>query len=127
MQVGQKVTRDGSPRVGTITGRPNGDQVAVRWADGTDSTEYTCDLMPADGRYAAVRQAARRTGRTIKAAWHAARPHLPRWMVAAFLLCLAVPGPFDELAMMLMIAGMVACKPAMRREMSAAIRSAWSA
>jgi hypothetical protein len=74
-----------------------------------------------------IMRTARKIARTVKAAWQVARHHLPKWVAVAFVLCLAIPGPLDELAMLIVIGAMAALKPAMRREMSASIRSAWSA
>jgi hypothetical protein len=45
-------------------------------------------------------------------------------MGAVLTICLLIPGPMDEL---LVIAGMAACKPAMRADFAQTVPQAWAA
>jgi len=40
------------------------------------------------------------------------------------LALLAIPGPLDELAFVLLAAGVIACRPALRRQLAASLRLA---
>jgi hypothetical protein len=42
-----------------------------------------------------------RTRRVCTALWRFS--HLPKWVVVAFGICLAIPGPFDEMALSLAV------------------------
>lgn len=33
--------------------------------------------------------------------WHTLKAIMPRWLMIAFTVCLVIPGPFDELALLL--------------------------
>ncbi len=46
---------------------------------------------------------------------------LPAWLR---WLLLAIPGPLDELAFVLLAAGVIACRPALRRQLAASLRLA---
>jgi hypothetical protein len=53
------------------------------------------------GILAAVRTGARRARRIAVAVWRFAR--LPKWLAVTFAVCLAIPGPLDELALALVV------------------------
>jgi hypothetical protein len=77
---------------------------------------------------AAWRELARFTRRLIRAL-HAAititRRHVPAWLGVALAIALAIPGPIDELIVLIVVAGFAAAKPAMRAELRAGIPAAW--
>ena len=49
---------------------------------------------------------------------------LPAWLRWLPLALLAIPGPLDELAFVLLAAGVIACRPALRRQLAASLRLA---
>jgi hypothetical protein len=53
--------------------------------------------------------------------FHAARRHTPKWLGALITIALLIPGPQDELLVLVILAVWAAFKPAMRRD----IREAW--
>lgn len=55
-------------------------------------------------------------------AFRAAKRHCPKWLLALVGIALAIPGPQDELLVLLILAAWAAFKPAMRAD----IRSAWN-
>lgn len=48
--------------------------------------------------------------------------HSPRWLAVLMGVALLIPGPQDELVVLLIVAAMVMVKPALRAE----LRSVWS-
>jgi hypothetical protein len=58
------------------------------------------------------------TRRTMRAM----RALLPAWALAAFGVCLAIPGPFDEAAFLLAALVLVACQPVRARRAASAWR-----
>jgi hypothetical protein len=58
--------------------------------------------------------AARKVKRALRAA-------LPVWLIAVFTACLVIPGPFDELAMVIVTSALCALQPVR----FARARSAW--
>jgi hypothetical protein len=73
----------------------------------------------------AIRPTAGKLMRTAKAVFAVCRRHVPAWMGAVLTVCLFIPGPLDELVVLLAIASMVVFKPAMRADMGLAISQAW--
>lgn len=64
--------------------------------------------------------------RTAHAAITVTRRHVPKWLGLLITVCLFIPGPLDEALVLVVIAVMVAVKPVMRRDLSAAIAAAWT-
>jgi hypothetical protein len=75
----------------------------------------------------AIRLTVRRLIRTAHAILTVTRRHVPAWMGAVLTICLLVPGPVDELLVLLAIAGMAAFKPAMRAEFAQTVPQGWAA
>ena len=63
-----------------------------------------------------VRSQAIRCGR----AFVAAKRHTPKWMAALITIALLIPGPQDELVVVLILAAWAAFKPVMRRDIAQA-------
>lgn len=53
--------------------------------------------------------------------------HVPKWVAGVLTVCLFIPGPLDELLVLLVIAVLVAFKPVMRADLASATRAAWRA
>jgi hypothetical protein len=68
----------------------------------------------------------RRLIRTGHATITVTRRHVPAWIGGLLTVCLLIPGPVDELLVLLVIAGMAAFKPAMRADFADAIPQAWA-
>lgn len=67
----------------------------------------------------------RRTWRVLHAVLVVTKRHVPKWVAGVLTVCLFIPGPLDELLVLLVIAVMVAFKPAMRHELVSGARAAW--
>lgn len=67
----------------------------------------------------------RRVARTLHAVIAITRRHVPAWLGAALTLALIIPGPIDELLVLIVIAGFAAAKPLMRAELRAGAVTAW--
>jgi hypothetical protein len=70
--------------------------------------------------------AVRRVRRLAVALWRFAR--LPKWLAVVFGACLAIPGPLDEMALVLVIGGVIAWQlrtRANRRRFCRYMRTAW--
>ena len=52
---------------------------------------------------------------------------MPAWIGGLLTVCLLIPGPVDELLVLLLIAGIAAFKPAMRADFAVTIPQAWKA
>lgn len=74
----------------------------------------------------AIAITARRLYRTMRAVIAVSRKHLPKWLAGLLAIALAIPGPQDELVVLLIIGVFVAFKPAMRADLSTAIQGAWT-
>jgi len=70
---------------------------------------------------------ARKLLRTAGAILTVTRRHVPAWMGAVLTICLLIPGPVDELLVLLAVAGMAAFKPAMRADFAQTVPQAWAA
>lgn len=68
----------------------------------------------------------RRAFRVLHAIIAVSRRHAPKWLAVVLAVALAIPGPIDELVVLLIIGGMVAFKPVMRADMVASVRTAWA-
>lgn len=67
--------------------------------------------------------------RVAAVAWKFAMRHVPKWLRRLLAVCLAIPGPFDELAALLVVAVFLAWalrSAESRREVAASVRSAWA-
>ena len=67
----------------------------------------------------------RRVIRTVHAVIRITRKHVPAWLGAALVVALAIPGPIDELAVLVVVAVFAAFKPAMRAELRSGTAAAW--
>lgn len=83
------------------------------------------DVTHAEHTLATVLAWTRRVLRTFTAVIAATRRHVPAWLGAALTLALLIPGPIDELLVLVVIAGFAIAKPAMRADIAAAMRSEW--
>lgn len=75
----------------------------------------------------AVKTGARRARRTAVAVWRFAR--LPKWLAVTFAACLAIPGPLDEMAVVLVVGVVIAWQLRTRRSRARFgryMRVAWS-
>jgi hypothetical protein len=69
---------------------------------------------------------ARKLIRTAGAILTVTRRHVPAWIGGLLTICLLIPGPVDELLVLLVIAAMAAFKPAMRADFARTIPQAWT-
>lgn len=53
------------------------------------------------------------------------RRHVPAWVGALLTVALLIPGPIDELLVLLLIAGIAAFKPQMRADFARTVPQAW--
>jgi hypothetical protein len=75
----------------------------------------------------AVRVLARRVKRLSVALWRFAK--LPRWLAVTFAACVVIPGPFDEMAVALVVGVLLAWQlrtRANRARFARYMRVAWS-
>lgn len=68
----------------------------------------------------------RRIGRVLQAVFGVTRRHAPRWIVALLAVALAIPGPVDELIVLVIIGALVAIQPVLRAAMVTAVSAAWT-
>lgn len=66
--------------------------------------------------------ATKRALRIMAAVMGVAKRYIP-WMATVFTVCLIVPGPFDEIGALVVIAIYAAFKPDMRRDLAIAFRT----
>ncbi|BCP02494.1 hypothetical protein MINTM018_52630 (plasmid) [Mycobacterium intracellulare] len=52
--------------------------------------------------------------------------HVPKWLAAIITIALLIPGPQDELLVLIIIGVYAAFKPAMRKDFATTTREAWS-
>jgi hypothetical protein len=76
---------------------------------------------------AATVDATRKLIRTAGAILTVTRLHVPAWMGAVLTICLLIPGPVDELLVLLAIAGMAAFKPTKRADFAQTVLQARAA
>jgi hypothetical protein len=69
----------------------------------------------------------RRGLRVAGAAIAVTREHAPRWLAVVLSVALAIPGPVDELIVLMIVAFVAWRRPVMRAAMVDAVRVAWSA
>lgn len=82
----------------------------------------TVDLIAV---WAWLRFNAARLGRTAHAIFTVTRRHVPRWVGVVLTACLFIPGPLDELLVLIAIGVLVAVKPVMRRDLILSVAAAW--
>ena len=75
----------------------------------------------------AITTTARRLLRTAHAILAVTRRHVPAWIGGLLTVCLLIPGPVDELLVLVLIAGIAAFKPAMRADFAQTVPQAWAA
>lgn len=68
----------------------------------------------------------RRTCRVLHAVLTVTKRHVPKWIAGLLTVCLFIPGPLDEILVLIVIGVMVGFKPAMRRDLAAGIKNAWA-
>jgi hypothetical protein len=56
-----------------------------------------------------------------------AKAHSPRWLLPVLAVCLAIPGPLDELIVLAIVLVPVLRSRAARAELAASVRAAWNA
>ncbi|HLH59201.1 MAG TPA: nucleoside hydrolase [Streptosporangiaceae bacterium] len=66
-----------------------------------------------------------RLARVARAVWRFAKSHVPRWMLPVLAVCLFIPGPFDELAVLAVVAIPVLRSRAARAELAESVAAAW--
>lgn len=69
----------------------------------------------------------RRAIKVAQAVFTVTKRHVPKWVAGVLTVCLFIPGPLDELLVLVVIAVMIAFKPAMRSDLASGIKSAWNA
>src|ERR1700744_1092522 len=75
----------------------------------------------------AIRFTARRLIRTVHAIIAVTRRHVPTWVGGLLTAALLIPGPVDELLVLLFIVGFAAVKPEMRADFACTVPQAWAA
>ena len=73
----------------------------------------------------AVMAGLRRTWRVASAVTRFAVRHSPKWLVPVLAVCLAIPGPVDELVVLAFILAPVLRSRENRAELAASVRAAW--
>jgi hypothetical protein len=63
--------------------------------------------------------------RVARALWQFSKARTPKWLLPILGVCLFVPGPFDELAVLAVVLVPVLRRQADRRELVAAVSAAW--
>lgn len=72
-----------------------------------------------------MKRAALRCWRVLAAVWRFAKARCPKWLVPVLAVCLVIPGPFDELAVLAVVAVPVLRSRQAREELAAMVREAW--
>lgn len=73
-----------------------------------------------------LRSQAIRVARTVKGLIGVTKRHMPKWMAAVITIALLIPGPQDELLVLVILGVWAAFKPAMRRDIRATVYEAWN-
>ena len=68
--------------------------------------------------------AVRRMWRVTTAVWRFARSHSPKWLLPVLAVCLWIPGPFDELLVLVIVAWPVLRSREARHELGTAVSEA---
>lgn len=67
----------------------------------------------------------RRLWRVTVALWRFAKAHVPKWLLPVLAVCLAIPGPLDELIVLALVLVPVLRSRDARRELAASVTEAW--
>lgn len=62
--------------------------------------------------------------RSVKALWGIKYDLMPKWMIPVFIVCLAIPGPFDEGLTVIVVGARVLFTPRLRRQVVEVVRAA---
>jgi hypothetical protein len=73
----------------------------------------------------AIVTSVRRVWRVTRALWRFARAHTPKWLGPVLAVCLLVPGPLDELAVLAVVLVPVLRSRQARGELGASVKAAW--
>ncbi|AXH46833.1 hypothetical protein SEA_ACOLYTE_90 [Mycobacterium phage Acolyte] len=73
-----------------------------------------------------LRVQAMRAHRLVKGMVGVSKRHLPKWMVAIVTIALLIPGPQDELLVLVILGVFAAFKPAMRADIRKTTSEAWN-
>jgi hypothetical protein len=73
----------------------------------------------------AARRFAGRSWRVACAVWRFAKARCPKWLLPVLGVALLIPGPLDELAILLVVAWPVLRSREARCELAASVRGAW--
>ena len=63
--------------------------------------------------------------RVAGALWRFARAHTPKWLLPVLAVCLAIPGPLDELLVLVLVLAPVLRSRDARRELATSVAAAW--
>ena len=67
----------------------------------------------------------RRAWRVTRALWTFAKRHVPKWLLPILAVCLAIPGPLDELIVLGLVLIPVLRSRDTRRDLAASVTEAW--
>ena len=67
----------------------------------------------------------RRVWRVLMALWRFAKRRVPKWLLPILAVCLAIPGPLDELAVLAVVLVSVLRSRQARQELGASVKAAW--
>ena len=68
---------------------------------------------------------AARSWRVVQAVWRFAKARVPKWLLPVLAVCLAIPGPADELIVLALVAYPVLRSREARAELAGSVREAW--
>ena len=72
-----------------------------------------------------MRRFAARSWRVMLAVWRFAKARVPRWLLPVFAVALLIPGPLDEIAVLMVVLVPVLRSRVARRELADSVRGAW--
>ncbi len=72
-----------------------------------------------------ARTTATRTRRVTASIWRYAKAHLPKWLLGVLAACLVIPGPLDEIAVLLVLAAIILRSRRNRLVFARYMRTAW--
>ena len=70
-------------------------------------------------------RAAARSWRVAMAVWRFAKAHCPKWLLPVLAACLLIPGPLDEVTVLVVVLVPVLRSREARSELGAAVSEAW--
>lgn len=89
-------------------------------------TDSTVSAQVKRGLWRRVGRFACRSWRVTRAVWRFAKASSPKWLVPVLVACAFIPGPFDEVLVLAIVAWPVLRSAEARRELGASVRGAWS-